>query len=353
MEEVQCISGFLGGVSLAGGAIIYLLLHPEKIEIWSSLVWRVLSNLGSIFSFAHKRYVKYDMQGRVNRFARGLSKDAPYLASNKVRVEWVSDDVTKKSFLEDGEVILRLKRDDPDDMNFVHGAYLFVSTSLLFKVKRYISQSQRQAVDLYVATELIEQEKPSVVDHFLEEYLHPSLVDTKSKTARYFDSFAKIDEGGFFYPVFLQELDFLGDKVFGGRRDDEIIREVSLLIEFLEPIATRRIGDEGDLDFMQEYCSFAVVIVGRPGKMTSSGDVYINFIRKNLVPKKFETIYVLGLWENRSVIGNICKAFSKTYERCGTRRSKVVLRYGDESVEREQVLTVLRMKGVRVFQPSR
>jgi hypothetical protein len=94
MEEVKYIVGLLGGVSVGGVIIICLLLHPEKIEIWSSLLWRLLNNLGTVFKFAHKRYVKYDMQGRVNGFARGLSKDAPYLASKRVRVEWVGGDVT-------------------------------------------------------------------------------------------------------------------------------------------------------------------------------------------------------------------------------------------------------------------
>ncbi len=352
MELVKCIGGLLSGASIGSVLLVYLLLHPEKIEIWSSLLWRLLSSLGSVFKFAHKKYVKYDIQGRVNRFAKELSKNAPYLAEERVRVEWVRSNISRESFLQDGRVILRLRRDDPDDMNFAHGAYLFVSTSLLFELKRYISQSQRQAIDLYVTTKLIEQEKPSVVGHFLDQYLHPELYDTESKTARYFDTYARIDDGGLFYPVFLQELDFLGDKVFGERRDDEIIREVNWLIDFLKQIATRTIGEEGNLDFKQEYCSFAVVIVGKPAKLTPSGDVYVDYIKKHLVPSGFETIYVLSLWENRGVIDSICEALIDSYEKCRTLKQKAVLRYGDQAVDRQQFLAVLRRKGIEIFRPS-
>jgi len=352
-ELAKQILTWLSGVGTAGVILVYLLLHPEKIEKWSALLWRFLSNLGTFFKFAHKQYVKHDMQSRVNEFARGLSKDAPFLASKRVRVEWVGPDMTRENFLQDDQVILRLRRDDPEDLNFVHGAYLFVSTSLLFKTKRYLSQSQRRAVDLYVTTSLIEQEKPGVRAHFLDNYLHPQLAKTKSKTARFFDAFARIDEAGYFYPVFLQELDFLGQKAFGARKDDRIIIEVNSLINFLTPIALRQIGDdEVELEFKQQYCRFAVVIVGRSYKLTQSGEVYIGFIRKNLIPENIETVYLLGPWKNRGVIRSICKDLRDVYEECRIHKSSVVLRYGDQRVERKQFLVVLRMKGIKLFQPS-
>jgi len=351
-QILKQIMAWLGGLSTAGFILVYLLLNPEKIEKLSSLLWRFLSNLGTFFKFAHKQYVKHDLQSRVNEYARELSKEAPFLASTRARVEWVGSEVTRDSFLEDNQVILRLRRDDSEDLNFVHGAYMFVSTGLLYQVKRYLSQSQRKAVDLYATTNLIEREKPSVKGYFLDNYLHPELVDTNSKVARFFDAFAKIDKGGYFYPVLLQELDFLGQKIFGARKDDQIIVEVNSLIEFLEPIALRQIGEEGNLDFRQQYCRFAIMIVGRSYKLTPEGDVYVDYVRKHLIPEKIETLYMLGLWQNRHIIKSICEALSDAYDECRTRRSKVVLRYGKETVERDQFLIVLRMKGVKLFQPS-
>ena len=229
---------------------------------------------------------------------------------------------------------------------------MFVSTGLLYQVKRYLSQSQRKAVDLYTTTNLLEREKPGVKGYFLDNYLHPELADANSKIARFFDAFAKIDKGGYFYPVLLQELDFLGQKVFGARKDDQIISEVNSLIEFLEPIASRQIGGEENLDFRQQYCRFAIMIVGRSYKLTPEGDVYVDYVMKHLIPEKIETLYMLGLWQNRHIIKKICETLNDVYDECRTRRSKVVLRYGEETVERDQFLVVLRMKGVKLFQPS-
>jgi hypothetical protein len=344
--------------SLGGGLIVFIVIisilirNPEKVDKWLALLLRLLNRLGYIFKFAHRQYVKHDLQGRVNEFAKELTQDAPFIASTRIRVELAEGSITRKSFLEKGEVILRLRREDPDELNFVHGAYMFVSTSLLFKIKRYISPSQRECVDLFVTTNLLKKEKPSVVDYFLDEYLHPKTADTDSKIAQYFDKFAKIDQGGMFYPLLLQELYFLGNKVFGDRKDEIIIIEVNSLTDFLEQIASRKVGDESNLEFEGKYCRFAIIIVGKSFKLTPTGDVYTKFARKKIIPRNIETIYFLCLWENKDILDKICEELSEVYEKCRIKKSNILLKYGDKLVKREQCLVVLRKKNIDIFQPS-
>lgn len=346
------IVSLLGGLTLSGGVILYLLFNPEKIEKWSALSWQLLSQFDTVFKSAHKRYLKHDLQGRINEFVKVIAKDAPFLAGTRVNVEWVQDDVTRKSFLEGDVVILRLRRSDSEEKNFVHGAYMAVSTSLLFKCKRYISPSQRESLDLYVTMKLLEREKAVVVDKFLEDFLHPKTADPKSKVNQYMNSFAKIDAGKLFYQILLQELEFLGGKVFGGRQSAVIIGECNSLIEFLEEVAIRKIGEAGDLNFYGHYCRFAIVIVGKPTKLTPSGETYITYIRKQLIPSNPETLYILGLFENKRIIDTICSVFEKLYERYKDHRFKKILKYDQVLVEKKQYLVVLRRKGVGIFQAS-
>ena len=342
--------GGAGGVAVIIAIIV--LLNPEKVDIWVALFWRFLSFFGGVARGAKKRYVKHDLQGRLNVFSKGLHKDAPFLAETKVQVEF-TDEITKKAFLEQGKVILRLRRDDDDDVNFMHGSYLFVSASLLAKTKRYVSPSQRKSLDLYMTTQLLQEEKPSVLGMFLDENLHPESVDADGKEARYIDAFAKIDEGGLFKEVVLQELDYLGDKVFGKRKDDKIVTEVNDLIQFLESVATRRIGEDRDLQFSGDYCRFGIVIVGKPTTVSASGHLpYVAYINKQLIPKQVETIYVVGRAENREVIDVVSQNLESSYEKVRSCDSTVVLSYDQGRRERKQYLVVLRTKGVRVIQPS-
>ncbi len=87
--------------------------------------------------------------------------------------------------------------------------------------------------------------------------------DNSGKIRRFYDQFNTIDNYGVFYPVLLQELYFLSMKVFGGPKDDKIITEVTNLIDFLEKVASRNIGEEIPLDFTGEYCRFVIVIIGK------------------------------------------------------------------------------------------
>ena len=350
MEEV--LKYVIPSLSPAVLLLLALLLAPEKIEKWSALLWKLLSKLGGLFRSAHKRYVKHDLQGRINDFVRGLRKQLPGITATRFKIEWIDPTVDRKAFVDRGELVMRLRRDDPHDHNFVHGSYLFVSEMLLKKAKRYISRSQKEALDLFVCSKLLESEKPAVVTFFLDEYLHPGTETPKSKVALYVDDFAIIDKGGLFFPVLAQELEFLGEKVFGRRRDDQIVKEVDGLVHFLKPIATRTVGDHSDLDHDGSYCRFAIVIVGKPSKLLTSIEPYVGFIRGSLKPKQTETIYLLGRAENERRLQEICERVSDTYDCCHRVKFSSFLRYSDRKELALQHLTVLRLKGTPMVRAS-
>lgn len=263
--------------------------------------------------------------------------------------------MNRASFLAQNNVVLRLRRDDPNDLNFVHGAFLFVSTSLLYKAKRYLSLSQRDAVDLYVTTRFIEKEKPNKLGYFLDEYLHPKLKDESSDRKAYFDQLAKIDEGGLFYPVLLEELNCLGGKVFGNRQDDLIITEVKDLFGFLEKVSLRTVGsDFGGLTFQRNYCKSAIVIVGKSTKLLE-GDIrpYATFIRRNLLPLKIDTIYLLGNVTNEEAIKSVGDMVADIYDIIRSQVTKSKLHYkdgGSKSVDTYVLL--LQNKNSSVYIPG-
>lgn len=323
-------------LSASGTAVFFIfiiLMNPEKVEKWGAITGYCINKLGGFFKFAHKRAVKLDLQGNINDYVKKLMKDIPTLEAEKVKIEYLENNQDRNSFIENNQVIVRLRRDDPDDLNFVHGAFLFVSTSLLFRIKRYISQSQRDALDLYVTTKLIEKEKPQRVDYFLEEYLHPKLKHVESDRKMYYDKLAIIDNSGFFYPVLLEELHNLGGKVFGGCPSDKIITEVRSLITFLEKVSLRNVGDENvDLDFHGEYCKTSIVIVGKALIVEKREErPYVKFIRNTLSPNHIDTVYLLGNIVNKKIIDAICSDTQDLYNTVRTHSSNVLLHREDGS----------------------
>jgi len=325
--------------------LLLLLLWPEKIETWSALLWRFLNQLRILYHIANKRYIKHDIQGRVNEFTRRLAREVPTFRPLGIKVEWISASTTKQSFIDDGKVVVRLKREDNNNYNFVQASMLFISQSLLLKAKRYISQSQKEAADLFTGMKLFESEKGEVVDVFISDWLFPKIGDSESKVAGYFRRYELIDRSGLFFPVYLQELNFLGEKVFGKRRDDLIIREVDDLIDFLENYAKRVIGQDIELRFEKPHCRFAIMIVGKGFKVKVQGsiDPYVNFIKGKLVSAEIETLYIMGPAENERFIRQICQHCDQSFRVIFTRNPTVTLQYPDgKSGQCNSHLTVLR-----------
>jgi hypothetical protein len=230
---------------------------------------------------------------------------------------------------------------------------MFVGASLLRKPKRYLSSSQREALDLFVCTKLIEQEKPAVLGFFLDSYLHPQTDGTKTSVALYVDDFASLDQADLFFNVFILELEYLGDKIFGRRRDEVIIDEVNGLIDFLKPIAGRTIGDdEVDLNFTGHYCRVEIVLVGKPAKLLTSIEPYVSYIQKSLVATGVETIYLLSRAENQDKLEEIATRFMAHFDFARRRKYQGRLKYSGEAKILPQYLIVLRRRGVPVIQAS-
>ena len=320
-DAVKYLLTFGGGVGLASAIAIVIFLNPDKAEIW--FAW-LLALLSKVHGGLEKQYVKHDLQGRINDFGHQVETEAPFLAATRVRIEFVTE-TEREAFLKGDTVILRLRKGDEEELNFIHGAYMFISTSLLFKAKRYLSKTQRTALDLFVTAKLLGKERPSAMGRFLDEYVHPALAKAGGKEGPLFEKFETIESRGHFYSVVLQEFDFLGSKVFGKRKDDQIITEVRSFIDLMQKFAMRKVGEEGDLNHVGAYCRMALMIVGKSFKLTPQGDPYVKYVRNKLVPASIETIYMLGLGENSGILDAVAGRVADAYEVFRTRRYQTLL----------------------------
>src|SRR6266568_704247 len=175
----EALKYIIGGlVSLFGAGVLVVILvflNPDATEKWLALLMKGALKLGIGARALHKHYIRHDFQARVNSFVRRNCPALPGAVADRVRLEWIDGSVSKQAILEGGVVVVRVKREDPQERSFVHAVCLFVSKSLLFKAKRYISTPQGEATDLLVAYRLLEREKPQTVAHFVDDYLHPAI----------------------------------------------------------------------------------------------------------------------------------------------------------------------------------
>lgn len=325
LEIVKLIFPYGAG---ATGAVLlfvfFLLFHPEKIEKWQAIIWGWIESAGILYRRASKERLRHSIQGTVSGFTRHLAFELPQFDPPKVKIEWIQPSASKKAFIDQGKAVIRLRRDDPNNENIVTACLMFISQILLRKSVRYLSPTQRDAIELFTGFKMLAREAPEVYDSFVDKWLYPGIEKCNEKVYEYFEKFRLIDQSEYFVPVFLQELVFLGDKVYGRRRDDTIIHEVDGAIHFLEVYASRKLGERTDRpSFDGEACRFAIMIIGMSVNVDQERyDIYLNHINERLIPCGVETIYLVGPAKNASFIGELSRLvrgdfdnpFSRNYE---------------------------------------
>lgn len=301
-----------GPSSLLVLLLIYFLCRPEALEKWATLLYRIVY---FITKQGGKRIVKHDIQSRINGFSRVLGKEIANYEPVGINIEWVKTEDAAENFFSNNRVIIRMRHHQDQDKNFVIAAMAFISQSVLSKAKKYLSQNQRESIDLYVCKDLCHREKPRVEEKFFDYYFGPK-TDESKRIREFLNKYEIMHKVGLFYGVLVQELNFLGEKVFAQPRNQKIVEEATRLIDFLEKYAYREVGDENiPTTFKGNYCRCGIMIVGKSAKVqTGKIDLYLRYIAR-LVHSKIENIYLIGpaLKPNESLIQRISTQVQEEY----------------------------------------
>lgn len=340
-------AAIVSAVGTGGLIFVLLFLYPEKVEKWQALIWGWIEALGILYKKANKEKIRHSIQGDVSEFANDLSLELPQFNPPGIKIEWVEEVESRKAFIENGKAVIRLRRKDENNDNIVSACLLYVSQILLLRTGRYLSPTQREAVELFVGYKMLERQAEEVFDTFINRWLYPGIEKNNEKISTYFDRFRIIDTAQFFLPIFLQELVYMGDKVFNRKRDDSIIKEVDGALQFLEIHAARKLGEKIESPYYNgDACRFAIMIVGLTMNVNEDRyDIYLKHIRDNLLPCNVETIYMIGPVRNTQFMREVARQVSDVFNNPFTKNYNVILHNSDgDGVPATNFLLVLRKK---------
>lgn len=339
------------GSTFGGGLLLLLIFFffPEKVEKWSVLFLKLFY---SVRREAGKKIVSHDIQGRVNEFAKSLKKEVPDFQPVGIHIQWITDGETQKEFLDKNRLVIRLRQHANQNRNFVNATMVYIANTLIPKAKRYLSPSQRESIDLFVGRKLFEKEKPQVVDRFFEDYFAPK-VESSNKLMELVEKYEIIDKVGMFFPVFIQELSFLGEKVFFRPRNERIIVELTSFIDFLHRYAKREVGEKIPANFEGAYCRCGIMIIAKRFKREIGNPIpFINYIKK-LVGGKIENIYIIGpsSMDNKDFIDQIKADVKREFnlDEHMTKEYKAKIMFKGQRVEVKTYLVLLRCPGAQRY----
>ena len=280
----------LGSAALVILGIFIALHYQEEIQKYSLFFWKIAR---IFWKKAEKKLVSNDIESRVNKFTKSLKREITNFEPIGVQIQWVEEGESPSEFFSDDRLIIRMRAHQNQNKNFVYGSMVFISKCILTKAKRHISKTQKESLDLFIGKKLFEKEKPQVVDQFFEDFFSPRM--DVEKVAELVEKYTIIYKAALFFPVLVQELAFLGEKVFWKRRDAQIITEVNCLVNFLQDYANRESGEEElPKNFEGAYCRCGIVLISKYIKRELwEINRYIHYI-EGLVNKKIENIYIIG-----------------------------------------------------------
>lgn len=330
------------------GLFIYYLRNPEKFEKLVAIISKFLKFVSKKFD---RTYIKYDLQGKINDYLKKVSKRVKHIDIKKIKVEWIDVSTQSESqYIQDGEMIIRLKKGEHQNENIVKASMAFISHAFLKKAKSYIANYQRESMDLFACYDLLREEKSEILDQFVQDFMKDKM--DNEKIADFFEKYSNIDDVGIFYPVLVQELTFLGEKVFANKRDKQIIyKEVTDVVNFLHRYANRKLKEDIVNDFSGSYCKFGIRIIGRSIVINRDGErVYTNHLKK--IAAGNETLYLIGNKEHKKFIN---KVFENCKEEIGysiltdeTYKAVIKNSEGDD-IDIESYMLTIRNNCIKVY----
>lgn len=336
----------LGSIGIIG-FIAYVLREPDKSEKAICLISRLLK---FISTKAERTYVKFSVQSTINGYINKVHKDVPGLSVTNIKLEWIDENMTAEQFINTDTLVLRMRKSRNPNRNIVNATVAFVSTAILIKAKYYLAKYQKTAVDLFTTSKILSGEKPEVLGEFVDCYLREAM-DNK-KVNNLYGYFEHIDKAGLFFPILINELNFLGEKVFANSvNKTAIYEEVNGLIGFLNNYSRRKLSEDIVCEYNGTHCHFAIRIVGKGYKIEKNGaKIYVNNIKK--ISNLSDTIYLIGNEKRKQFIDDVVseslnqidfvKYNSKTFE--------AVLKDSDENEHiTPTYLVILRNKKVAIF----
>lgn len=349
-ELLVALVGVLGVFGVLVFLVVVAFLNPEKAQRWGEMVWALI---GRVYKAGNKRAVKHGVQARLTYFAMDLARETGRQAAD-VRVEWAEPEEVPGHFFKDNRVVIRLRSHERQDRNLMISSLFYVADTLARRAKRYLSKRQARSVDLYAVDRLLTRTAPAAADLLHEEILGPEC-DADRELADLLVEYQRIDRRiNAFFPIFIRELNYLGQKVVVRPASGQLVADVKELHRFLVRYSDRLVGEDMPLTVQGRFLRCAVMIIARAVmREVGNPEPYLRHLRE-LNRAGHETIYLVGSAgrENRGFMRSIAHEFTNRtgWTQVDDRQYPVVLRYGDGTERRaSNLLIVLRSNRPRDY----
>jgi hypothetical protein len=308
------------GVAVAVAIGIVIFLHPDHTKKWvATIAWIVSVFYKKAEYLAIKWEIEGDLNVFVNRLESNIIREFP-----RVSIEWSATEDSENVVWEENRVILVMHDRKHKSKNVVHAALLFTSKTLLQNTSFHISKTQKRSMELFATLKILEQERSGVVPQFMADYFAPQ-VQSDEALKELIRQYTVIERIGAFFPILIQEIHCLGNKVFlEETKKEKTIAEVKGLVEFLIEFTEREVGDtKTPTTFVGDFMRCAIrVVASRAVRERGDVEKHRDDI-DGLLQRSLENVYLIGSDQNmnRKFVDDVVSGVLQDFERVQLRKT--------------------------------
>lgn len=280
--------------------IILLISNIEQVMIIKSACYGLFSKFSV---WAKKKHISNKVRGNILKSVKEQSIDNTEILPNDLKVVWINNE-DSKTFIQNNQIIIRVKQSSNPHENFITAVSEYVSTGLLYNVRRYLNSEVINASKILMTKKIIQNSDKASLTYLEENYIIPKLENDLELKELYSD-LLKIDGNGMFTGIMLNEFSKAGMTIYGEIVDPELLAESKEFMRFLYNIAAKISTDTKDLCFNREYFKVAIFLTASNKTLKRNGITpFIKAISKTL-ENGIETIYIFALGSKREIAKQI------------------------------------------------
>jgi len=259
-----------GAWGLVAIAIILFIRFYDKAE---KPVARILDLFSWVGASYRRRAIKSDIQSSVNSFSQSVDKEVPNTMPYNMKLKFVSE-MDRAELLRDKSLVLvRIRDRRHDDKNFVHAMLIFCPVGLLPASRPYFDNSLSDAIDFTITRKFLNNiQYQSALSYLDKQVIGPEVAE-KPELDKVCIILDRFDEQGLFTKVVLRELRDFGTKVRSRYPTEAHKNETKQFVEYMDIIAKRQPGEKCETDFIGNYISMTLVMVGTLDTLSAKGIV--------------------------------------------------------------------------------
>jgi predicted RNA-binding protein with RPS1 domain len=284
--------------------LILIVQHPERAE---KLKLIIVTPFFKLFKWFGRAYVKHSLSTRLNNFFEKSVSDISNCGKKReirFSVDLIKDknDIIKKN----GQLIIRFTENDDQSQNLLTAAKIALPEVVCPYMRPNIDKHVNSAIDLTFLKKLADNIDNHAKLVFRRHFLEPTIAEDP-KVHEIFKELVLLDRKGVFVSIFINELNYVGEGIYGDadslNRTDEVIR----FLKFLLDIANRDKGDINELNYQSTVFAIGVILLARTDYAHTQGIApYIKRLQKKF-SEGCKSVYIVAFpksWDFFSRLNN-------------------------------------------------